>query len=67
MQERQIWCGSRCGCRVYVSIWCFSSFRKLVSAIAPGGAPKFGVRPDAGAGFVYRFGVLVVFESAFRQ
>ena len=28
---------------------------------------KFGVGLDAGAGFAYRFGVLVVFESAFRQ
>ena len=34
-------------------IWCFCSFRKRVSAIAPGGAPKFGVRPDAGAGFTF--------------
>ena len=50
-----------------VSLWCFSSFRKRVSAVAPGGATKFGVCPGAGAGFTYRFGVFVVFESAFRQ
>ena len=30
-----------------------SSFRKRVSAIAPGGTPKFGVCPDAGAGFTF--------------
>ena len=33
----------------------------------PAGATKFGVGLDAGTGFVYRFGVLVVFESEFRQ
>ena len=33
----------------------------------PAGATKFGVGLDAGTGFVDRFGVLIVFECAFRQ